>query len=171
MTAVPAGPDRPRCGRWVEQMLAPALRPGDIVIMGNLPAHPVSSADIPPGDPAKGRMVAGIQEAITERGAGLRYLPPYSPDLNPSGAERLIRSRRDRRLKAAEASRPSPSSRPCCARPPHAPKTACGTPSAACSTCSHPPSAPTTSPMPAIDGQHEKSLGRHVPVACDQARA
>ena len=28
-------------------------------------------------------MVAGIQEAITERGAELRYLPPYSPDLNP----------------------------------------------------------------------------------------
>ena len=140
---------------WTEQMLAPELQPGDIVVMDNLPAH----------------KVAGIREAIEARGAELRYLPPYSPDLNPSGAERLIRSRRDRRLKAAEASRPSPGSRPCCARPPHAPKTACGTPSAACSTCSHPPSAPTTSPMPAIDGQHEKSLGRHVPVACDQARA
>ena len=39
---------------WTEQMLAPALRPGDIVAMDNLPAHPVSSADIPPGDPASG---------------------------------------------------------------------------------------------------------------------
>jgi transposase len=52
---------------WVEQMLAPALRPGDIVIMDNLAAH----------------KVAGIREAITARGAELRYLPPYSPDLNP----------------------------------------------------------------------------------------
>ncbi|MGD9510578.1 MAG: IS630 family transposase [Geminicoccaceae bacterium] len=52
---------------WVEQMLAPTLRPGDIVIMDNLPAH----------------KVAGIQKAITDRGAELRYLPPYSPDLNP----------------------------------------------------------------------------------------
>ena len=39
---------------WTEQMLAPALVPGDIVAMDNLPAHPVSSADIPPGDPASG---------------------------------------------------------------------------------------------------------------------
>ena len=52
---------------WTEQMLAPALRPGDVVIMDNLPAH----------------KVAGIREAITARGAELRYLPPYSPDLNP----------------------------------------------------------------------------------------
>ena len=68
---------------WVEQMLAPELRPGDIVVMDNLPAHPVSCADIPPGDPARGRMVAGIRQAIEARDAKLRYLPPYSPDLNP----------------------------------------------------------------------------------------
>jgi transposase len=52
---------------WVEQMLAPALRPGDIVIMDNLAAH----------------KVAGVREAIEAQGAELRYLPPYSPDLNP----------------------------------------------------------------------------------------
>jgi transposase len=52
---------------WVEQMLAPELRPGDIVIMDNLAAHKVD----------------GIAQAITARGAELRYLPPYSPDLNP----------------------------------------------------------------------------------------
>ena len=52
---------------WVEQMLAPVLRPGDIVIMDNLPAH----------------KVAGVREAIEACGAELRYLPPYSPDLNP----------------------------------------------------------------------------------------
>jgi transposase len=52
---------------WVEQMLAPELRPGDIVVMDNLAAH----------------KVAGIAKAIQARGAELRYLPPYSPDLNP----------------------------------------------------------------------------------------
>ena len=52
---------------WTEQMLAPALQPGDIVIMDNLPAH----------------KVAGVREAIELRGAELHYLPPYSPDLNP----------------------------------------------------------------------------------------
>ena len=52
---------------WTEQMLAPALKPGDIVIMDNLPAH----------------KVAGVREAIELRGAELRHLPPYSPDLNP----------------------------------------------------------------------------------------
>ncbi len=52
---------------WCEQMLAPALRPGDIVVMDNLAAH----------------KVAGIRQAIEAAGAGLLYLPPYSPDLNP----------------------------------------------------------------------------------------
>ena len=52
---------------WVEQMLAPELRPGDIVIMDNLAAHNVD----------------GIEKAIRLRQAELRYLPPYSPDLNP----------------------------------------------------------------------------------------
>ena len=52
---------------WCEQMLAPALRPGDIVVMDNLPAH----------------KVAGAQEAIEAAGASLLFLPPYSPDLNP----------------------------------------------------------------------------------------
>ncbi len=52
---------------WVEQMLAPVLRPGDIVIMDNLPAH----------------KVAGVRLAIAARDATLLYLPPYSPDFNP----------------------------------------------------------------------------------------
>lgn len=52
---------------YVEQFLAPTLSPGDIVVMDNLPAHKVK----------------GIAEAIAARGAELRYLPPYSPDLNP----------------------------------------------------------------------------------------
>ncbi len=52
---------------YVRQVLSPALKPGDIVIMDNLPAHKVT----------------GVREAIEEAGACLFYLPPYSPDLNP----------------------------------------------------------------------------------------
>jgi transposase len=52
---------------YVEQVLAPALTPGDVVIMDNLPAH----------------KVAGIKMAIEEAAARLLYLPPYSPDFNP----------------------------------------------------------------------------------------
>jgi len=52
---------------YVEQILAPTLKPGDIVGMDNLSAHKVE----------------GVREAIEARGAELRYLPPYSPDLNP----------------------------------------------------------------------------------------
>ena len=52
---------------WVEQHLAPTLRPGDIVVMDNLSSH----------------KVAGVREAIEAVGAEARYLPPYSPDLNP----------------------------------------------------------------------------------------
>ena len=52
---------------YVEQMLAPSLSPGDIVIMDNLSSH----------------KVAGVRKAIKAAGAFLLYLPPYSPDLNP----------------------------------------------------------------------------------------
>jgi transposase len=52
---------------YVEQCLAPALNRGDIVVMDNLRAH----------------KVAGVKEAIEAAGAQLRYLPEYSPDLNP----------------------------------------------------------------------------------------
>jgi transposase len=52
---------------YVEQMLAPALSPGDVVVLDNLAAH----------------KVAGVEEAIRAVGASLLYMPPYSPDLNP----------------------------------------------------------------------------------------
>jgi len=55
---------------WVEQMLAPALRPGDIVVMDNLPAH----------------KVAGVRQAIEARGAELRYLPPLLTRPQPDRA-------------------------------------------------------------------------------------
>ena len=52
---------------YVERVLVPELRPGDIVIMDNLSSH-------------KGPRV---RELIETAGASLRYLPPYSPDFNP----------------------------------------------------------------------------------------
>jgi transposase len=52
---------------YVEQCLAPTLRRNDIVAMDNCRIH----------------LGAGIREAIEKRGATLRYLPKYSPDLNP----------------------------------------------------------------------------------------
>ena len=52
---------------YVEQVLAPSLSPGDVVVMDNLPAH----------------KVAGVAEAIAAAGASILYLPSYSPDLNP----------------------------------------------------------------------------------------
>ena len=48
-------------------MLVPALRPGQIVVMDNLPAH----------------KVAAVRHAIHAAGARLWFLPPYSPDFNP----------------------------------------------------------------------------------------
>lgn len=52
---------------YVEQVLVPTLKAGDIVIMDNLGSH----------------KSAAIRQAIRAAGARLFYLPPYSPDLNP----------------------------------------------------------------------------------------
>ena len=52
---------------YVEQVLVPALKPGDIVIIDNLGSH-------------KGK---AVRQAIRAAGAKLFFLPPYSPDLNP----------------------------------------------------------------------------------------
>jgi transposase len=52
---------------YVRTFLCPTLHCGDIVIADNLSSH----------------KVAGVKEAIAAKGATLRYLPPYSPDLNP----------------------------------------------------------------------------------------
>lgn len=59
--------DGPAFLAWVVTMLAPTLTPGDIVVMDNLPAH----------------KPAAVRAAIEAAGAEVRYLPPYSPDLNP----------------------------------------------------------------------------------------
>ncbi len=52
---------------YVEKVLAPSLRRGQIVVVDNLGAH-------------KG---AKVRELVEERGCQLLYLPPYSPDFNP----------------------------------------------------------------------------------------
>jgi transposase len=52
---------------WVQQGLAPTLRPGQVVILDNLATHKIQ----------------GVREAVHSRGARLLYLPPYSPDFNP----------------------------------------------------------------------------------------
>jgi transposase len=52
---------------YVEQVLAPSLGAGDVVVLDNLAAHKVD----------------GVRQAIAAAGAFVLYLPPYSPDLNP----------------------------------------------------------------------------------------
>jgi transposase len=63
--------DGPMTGAWflayVEQELVPTLMPGDTVILDNLAAH----------------KSAAVRQAIEAAGANIRFLPPYSPDLNP----------------------------------------------------------------------------------------
>jgi len=63
--------DGPMDGRmfqaYVEQILVPELKPGDIVVLDNLPAHKTT----------------GIDQILQRAGATLRFLPPYSPDFNP----------------------------------------------------------------------------------------
>ena len=74
---------------YAEQVLAPELRPGDIVVMDNLPAH----------------KPAGVRNAIEAAGANLIYLPPYSPDFNPienafSKLKALLRAKAERTIAA-----------------------------------------------------------------------
>ncbi len=76
---------------YVEQVLCPQLRPGQVVILDNLSAH----------------KVAGVRELIEATGARLLYLPPYSPDLNPieqawSKVKQILRSLKARTAEALE---------------------------------------------------------------------
>jgi transposase len=66
--AVFDGPiDNPTFLAYVEQVLVPTLRSGDVVILDNLATHKQPD----------------VQAAIERAGARLRFLPPYSPDFNP----------------------------------------------------------------------------------------
>ena len=52
---------------FIQQVLCPVLKPGDLVVMDNLSSHKVPD----------------VRQSIEKMGAQLLYLPPYSPDLNP----------------------------------------------------------------------------------------
>ena len=52
---------------YLEQVVVPELRAGDVVVMDNLSSH----------------RIRGVREAIEGAGAACLYLPPYSPDFNP----------------------------------------------------------------------------------------
>lgn len=72
---------------FLEQVLAPKLEPGQVVIMDNLSAHKVD----------------GVRQLIEARGAQLFYLPPYSPDFNPieqcwSKVKEILRAAKARSL-------------------------------------------------------------------------
>jgi transposase len=71
---------------YVEQILVPTLKPGDIVVMDNLSSHKLPAT----------------REAIEAAGARLLYLPPYSPDFNP--IEQLFAKLKAALRKAAERS-------------------------------------------------------------------
>jgi len=52
---------------YLQQVLGPCLQPGDTLILDNLATHKIQR----------------VGQILSDRGVGLRYLPPYSPDLNP----------------------------------------------------------------------------------------
>jgi transposase len=64
---IEAATDREIFLAYLDEVLCPKLRPGDVVVMDNLSSHKVK----------------GVRERIEAVGAQLLYLPPYSPDLNP----------------------------------------------------------------------------------------
>ena len=83
--AVEGATDRRIFETYVERVLAPTLRPGQVVVMDNLTAH-------------KG---GRVKELIEEQSCELIYLPPYSPDLNPieeafSKVKRILRKAESR---------------------------------------------------------------------------
>jgi transposase len=76
---------------YVEHILCPALKPGDVVVMDNLSSHKIK----------------GVRQFIEKAGAEVLYLPPYSPDLNPiekawSKLKQLLRSAKARTKEALE---------------------------------------------------------------------
>jgi transposase len=95
---------------YIQTCLCPTLRPGDIVVADNLSCHKVD----------------GVRTAIEATGASLRYLPAYSPDLNP--IEKMF-SKLTALLQGCQ----------------NEPWTRCGRRSAECSICLHLVNAPTTS--------------------------
>ena len=88
---VEAATDREIFLAYLDEVLCPALRPGDVVIMDNLSSHKVE----------------GVRERIEGCQAELLYLPPYSPDLNPiekawSKLKEILRQAKARSVEALD---------------------------------------------------------------------
>jgi transposase len=88
---IEAATDREIFLAYLDHVLCPQLRPGDVVVMDNLSSH----------------KVAGVRERIEAVGAHVLYLPPYSPDLNPiekvwSKLKQLLRSVKARTQEALD---------------------------------------------------------------------
>ena len=88
---IEAATDREIFLAYLEEVLCPKLRPGDVVVMDNLSSHKVN----------------GVRERIEAAGAQLLYLPPYSPDLNPiekawAKLKQLLRAAKARTKEALE---------------------------------------------------------------------
>jgi transposase len=102
-----ARPNGERFHAYVEQVLVPTLKPGDVVILDNLGSH-------------KGR---AVRRAIRTVGARLVFLPKYSPDLNP--IEQVFAKFKpccERRQREATKPYPKPAAKSSLStRPPNAP--------------------------------------------------
>ena len=88
---VEAATDREIFLAFLDEVLCPALQPGDVVIMDNLSSHKVD----------------GVRERIERCQAELLYLPPYSPDLNPiekvwSKLKEILRQAKARTVEALD---------------------------------------------------------------------
>ena len=66
-TTYQGGTTGERFVQYLKETLLPTLRPGDIVVMDNMPSHHVKA----------------VREILEAKGMKVLYLPPYSPDLNP----------------------------------------------------------------------------------------
>ena len=107
---------------YVETQLAPTLKPGDIVVLDNLPAHKSEKA----------------RAILKQRRAWFLFLPSYSPDLNPI----------EMGYRPSGVAFGPPSSRRTCEPQRPAPSTPSGKPSAQSATSTHPKNAGTTSRTP-----------------------
>jgi transposase len=88
---IEAATDREIFLAYLDEVLCPQLKAGDVVVMDNLSSHKVN----------------GVRQRIEKCGATLLYLPPYSPDLNPiekawSKLKQLLRSAKARSKEALD---------------------------------------------------------------------
>jgi transposase len=88
---VEAATDREIFLAYLDEVLCPQLKAGDVVVMDNLSSHKMN----------------GVRQRIEKCGATLLYLPPYSPDLNPiekawSKLKQLLRSAKARSKEALD---------------------------------------------------------------------